>query len=127
MDDLSIAKPVEIELQPKASSQYTPSKHNEEVGTFRCAMRKIVSSSLFDNVIMSIILLNSVIMALYDPLDKDPDSERNNLLFWADVVFNTIYSIEMVLKICANGFLTPRGSYLSDGWNRMDFVIVLTG
>lgn len=32
----------------------------------------------------------------------------------------------MVIKICALGFIIPRGSYLRDIWNILDFVIVVT-
>ena len=33
----------------------------------------------------------------------------------------------MVVKILAHGFALHAGSYLRDGWNMMDFVVVSTG
>jgi hypothetical protein len=41
-------------------------------------------------------------------------------------IFLAAYSIEMVLKILAMGFLFNTGSYLRDPWNLLDFVIVMS-
>jgi len=32
----------------------------------------------------------------------------------------------MVLKISAMGFLFNKNAYLKDGWNQLDFIIVIT-
>lgn len=37
-----------------------------------------------------------------------------------------MYTIEMCLKIVGLGFICSRGSYLRDGWNILDFLIVST-
>lgn len=37
-----------------------------------------------------------------------------------------MYTIEMSLKIIGLGFIFSKGSYLRDGWNILDFVIVST-
>lgn len=47
-------------------------------------------------------------------------------MVWAEDIFTGIYVTEMVLKICALGFLFNKGAYLRDLWNIMDFVIVVT-
>ena len=39
------------------------------------------------------------------------------------MIFMIIYTIEMVLKIIAHGFVTQEHSYLRDGWNILDFTI----
>ena len=41
--------------------------------------------------------------------------------------FLLIFVFEMVVKILAHGFALHSGSYLRDGWNVMDFVVVSTG
>jgi hypothetical protein len=44
-----------------------------------------------------------------------------------DNVFLLIYTIEMVPKIIAQGFVMRPFSYLRDGWNVLDFTVVLLG
>lgn len=42
-------------------------------------------------------------------------------------VFLYLYTVELVLKVLAMGFLFNRGAYLRDMWNVLDFVIVASG
>jgi hypothetical protein len=44
----------------------------------------------------------------------------------AELPFNLIFTVEMLLKITALGFV-GRGSYLGDRWNWLDFFIVIIG
>lgn len=41
--------------------------------------------------------------------------------------FTIIFIIEAFLKISAMSFIVHRNSYLRDGWNILDFVVVLVG
>ncbi len=41
--------------------------------------------------------------------------------------FIAIFCFESGIKILALGFAFHKGSYLRNGWNVMDFVVVLTG
>lgn len=41
--------------------------------------------------------------------------------------FIGIFCFEAGIKIIALGFVFHKGSYLRNGWNVMDFVVVLTG
>ena len=41
------------------------------------------------------------------------------------MVFLALYTTEMILKILGMGFVMNNGSYLRDGWNIIDFVVVL--
>ena len=41
-----------------------------------------------------------------------------------DYVFQVIYTVEMLLKIIALGFVSGKFSYMRDAWNIMDFLIV---
>lgn len=45
----------------------------------------------------------------------------------AEYVFLAIFTLEAVLKIIAYGFLFHPGAYLRNGWNILDFVIVVVG
>uniref|UniRef100_A0A3B4D878 Voltage-dependent N-type calcium channel subunit alpha n=1 Tax=Pygocentrus nattereri TaxID=42514 RepID=A0A3B4D878_PYGNA len=56
--------------------------------------------------------------------DKTPMSER---LDDTEPYFIGIFCFEAGIKIIALGFVFHKGSYLRNGWNVMDFVVVLTG
>jgi len=43
------------------------------------------------------------------------------------MVFLALYTTEMVLKILGMGFVLNENSYLRDGWNIIDFVVVIVG
>lgn len=42
-------------------------------------------------------------------------------------IFLAIYSIEMVIKITAKGFLLNKYTYLRNPWNWLDFVVITSG
>ena len=42
-------------------------------------------------------------------------------------VFTAIYTLEMLLKILAKGFILHSYAYLRDPWNWLDFVVVCLG
>lgn len=52
-----------------------------------------------------------------------PESWKDNLEYF----FTTIFIIEFVLKIVGMGFVLGPNTYLRDGWNLIDFVVVVTG
>ena len=54
-------------------------------------------------------------------------SAHFNLQEVAEYVFLAIFTLEAVLKIIAYGFLFHPGAYLRNGWNILDFVIVVVG
>ncbi|KAL6043077.1 Sodium ion transport-associated [Balamuthia mandrillaris] len=43
----------------------------------------------------------------------------------ADKVFLGIYTVELVLKVLAHGFILHKGAYLRNAWNWLDFVILV--
>ena len=44
-----------------------------------------------------------------------------------ELVFIVVFTLECVLKIIAYGFLFHPGAYLRNGWNILDFFIVVIG
>ena len=52
-------------------------------------------------------------MAIEDPSLEEPDP----IIEVLDLVFLIVFSIEMVLKIIAMGFVMEAHSYLRDPWN----------
>lgn len=84
---------------------------------------RIISSSFFEGISLTVIIANSIVMAL-----EDPNSETTTPFFYIlDYIFLGLYTLEMILKIIGLGFILNKGSYLRDSWNILDFVIVLSG
>uniref|UniRef100_A0A8C7KRX4 Voltage-dependent N-type calcium channel subunit alpha n=1 Tax=Oncorhynchus kisutch TaxID=8019 RepID=A0A8C7KRX4_ONCKI len=78
-------------------------------------------------LILATIIANCIVLALEQHLpanDKTPMSER---LDDTEPYFIGIFCFEAGIKIIALGFAFHKGSYLRNGWNVMDFVVVLTG
>uniref|UniRef100_A0A3B4GZQ5 Voltage-dependent N-type calcium channel subunit alpha n=1 Tax=Pundamilia nyererei TaxID=303518 RepID=A0A3B4GZQ5_9CICH len=78
-------------------------------------------------MILATIIANCIVLALEQHLpasDKTPMSER---LDDTEPYFIGIFCFEAGIKIIALGFAFHKGSYLRNGWNVMDFVVVLTG
>lgn len=83
---------------------------------------QIVTDSLFDKIILVVIVVNSLVLAL--------DNEVYIITKYAediDFIFLIIYTIEMILKIIAMGFFMRAHSYLRDTWNVLDFLVVILG
>ena len=81
---------------------------------------KITSNPLFDHFMLLVILLNCIVLAMEDTKSQDPT------LLTIDNYLIVIYSIEMMLKIWANGLFFSRAGYFRNGWNLLDFTIVIT-
>ena len=94
---------------------------------------QVTAHQLFDTVILGIIACNCVTSALDAPFINKDDvvDERNNeslvtFLAATDVVFTLIFTVESTLKSIAWSFCHGPDSYLqANGWNRLDFAIVL--
>jgi len=80
----------------------------------------------FDQIIITCILANCIMLAFFDPLDPEGKTWRNQMLEYAETPFAVIFTIEMVVKIIAMDFVGS-GSYLADVWNWVDFVVVIAG
>lgn len=76
---------------------------------------------------MSAILVNSICLALFDYSDRETLTEYNIILDRIGDAFTVLFLTEAALKIVAMGFVIHKHSYLRDGWNFVDFIIVITG
>nr|KAF6400524.1 calcium voltage-gated channel subunit alpha1 A [Rousettus aegyptiacus] len=87
----------------------------------------LIRCTPFEYMILATIIANCIVLALEQHLpddDKTPMSER---LDDTEPYFIGIFCFEAGIKIIALGFAFHKGSYLRNGWNVMDFVVVLTG
>ena len=87
----------------------------------------ITESLFFENLILATILANSLSLASFNYKDRAAKTEYNKGLETAGTVFSVVFMVECLLKIVSMGFITHSKSYLRDGWNVLDFIVVITG
>lgn len=93
--------------------------------TFRRNMFDLVNSHSFGIFISASILVSCIIIALENPT-------WNSIFVWQaifgtfEMFFFIIFSFEMICKIIAYGFVLHPKSYLRNGWNVLDFIVVLS-
>ena len=94
--------------------------------SFRHLLLLIVENALFDRFILLLILINCVFLAIDD--DPPSGSYKANIMWWSELIFNILYSIEMIIKIIAWGLLfSGPYSYLRSSWNILDAIVVCGG
>nr|XP_033477259.1 voltage-dependent R-type calcium channel subunit alpha-1E isoform X3 [Epinephelus lanceolatus] len=89
--------------------------------------KKIIEWPPFEYMILTTIIANCIVLALEQHLpgeDKTPMSKR---LEKTEPYFIGMFCFEAGIKIIALGFVFHKGSYLRNGWNVMDFIVVLSG
>jgi hypothetical protein len=82
----------------------------------------IIIHPIFDFGVLFIIMLNCVTMITSDASKEETEAQKK-----IELIFQILYTIEMVLKILALGFLFGKDAYLTNIWNQLDFLIVSTG
>ena len=89
-------------------------------------MRKVIKSKIFDGFIITLIVINSLLLALVDYENPNSNSIRNQIGDYAEPFFTTMFTIEAWIKILALGFICNKNAYLRDPWNWLDFIVVIT-
>ena len=114
---LKVPKPKEI---LSIRSLYLFKRNNR----FRKAVHLVVSSWIFEYIILTAIITSCVIV-------KNSRSQKgydmSNPYALVDLLMNIIFGIEALLKITTYGFVMHRGSYLRNKWNVIDFMILVGG
>lgn len=88
--------------------------------------RDINKSTVFNTFVLLVILGSCIAMAMEEPLPEGDSSSINDALNSAEIVFTILFTIEATIKIVALGFIScGPNSYLRDGWNVLDFFIVV--
>jgi hypothetical protein len=104
-----------------------------DTNPFRKRVVWLVESSVFETFILLVIAANSIILGFadYGAVEADGNlsdtSWRNRLVNTSELYFTGIFTLEAVLKIICMGFVMSPHSYLRDGWNILDFTVVLSG
>uniref|UniRef100_A0A452I7Y2 Voltage-dependent L-type calcium channel subunit alpha n=1 Tax=Gopherus agassizii TaxID=38772 RepID=A0A452I7Y2_9SAUR len=93
----------------------------------RRACISLVEWKPFDIFILLAIFANCVALAVYIPFPEDDSNSTNHNLEKVEYAFLIIFTIETFLKIIAYGLLLHPNAYVRNGWNLLDFVIVVVG
>ncbi|XP_028848761.1 voltage-dependent L-type calcium channel subunit alpha-1D isoform X7 [Denticeps clupeoides] len=93
----------------------------------RRACISLVEWKPFDIFILLSIFANCVALAVYIPFPEDDSNSTNHDLETVEYAFLIIFTIETFLKIIAYGLVMHQNSYVRNGWNMLDFIIVIVG
>lgn len=91
---------------------------------------RMIRHPMFDRAAMAAILASCLQMATVDPLLDTTsaayaDRQRAYLVF--NSVLVPLFTLEMIVKVLAMGFVLHRNAYLRDKWNWVDFTCVVSG
>lgn len=93
---------------------------------FRMWMIHVYLHPWFDRFIVFLILVNSLFLGIYDYEDPENKTNLNKFVTAADPFFTGAFLIEFIIKVIAMGFCYDDGSYLTHGWNWLDFIVVVS-
>ena len=85
---------------------------------FRRAVHQVAFDRRFDAVILLSICVSSILLAVEDPFNESADI--NDKLYYVDVFFASLFTLEMVMKWVGMGLL----QYVKDPWNDLDLIVV---
>eukprot|EP00899_Mesostigma_viride_P019947 jgi/Mesvir1/27954/Mv20161-RA.1 len=87
---------------------------------------RLVTHRWFEMGIMATIVASSIAMAIESPATKDNERLTHTLKI-LEYIFVITFSLEMVLKIIAFGFVGEKGTYIREWWNVLDgFIVVVS-
>uniref|UniRef100_A0A1I7VI90 Ion_trans domain-containing protein n=1 Tax=Loa loa TaxID=7209 RepID=A0A1I7VI90_LOALO len=85
---------------------------------------QLTQKKWFDYTILIFIAINCITLAMERPSIPPKSLERQFLTF-TGYVFTVIFTIEMSMKVVANGCLFGKDAYFKDGWNILDGALVI--
>ncbi|XP_030839908.1 voltage-dependent T-type calcium channel subunit alpha-1I isoform X5 [Strongylocentrotus purpuratus] len=90
----------------------------------RRKLQHLIAQKWFDYGILLIIFLNCITLAMERPAIEEDSLERK-FLTMSNYIFMGIFTLEMLVKVLAKGFLFGTHAYLHSGWNVMDGSLVI--
>ena len=88
----------------------------------RSYLRSFISNPYTEGFIYHLIALNSILLALDEPILAD-SYQIDTIARFVNLITG-VFIIEALIKIVAMGFVIGPGTYLKDSWNVLDFVII---
>ena len=64
---------------------------------------------------------------MYDYEDRAGLTRYNQILETCEFTLTILFTVECIAKVIAHGFILHDKSYLRDGWNAIDFFVVVIG
>jgi len=92
----------------------------------RFAMVWIITSKMFDNIVILLIFINSILLGIKDYTDTEDLSEKNRIINYFEPFFTYSFLTECICKVIGQGFMAGKNTYLSEAWNWLDFTVVIT-
>jgi hypothetical protein len=128
-----IFKKYGAEVEINGQNQYIEPKSLYCFGyesAFRKKMIWLVNHKNFDRFIIFSILVNSIILGMFDFGHRVQDvhcydTSWNDNLETMGLALSIIFLIECMFKVIAMGLVMHKNSYLKDSWNWLDFFVVL--
>jgi hypothetical protein len=71
----------------------------------------------FERLVIVVIMMNCVMLSVEDPL-----AEQTQVQISFEMFFIIFYTAELLVKVCALGFVMEQFSYLRDPWNMVSVV-----
>lgn len=113
-----------------ATETVFPLTPNRTLGIFgpknpiRSLSARLVAHPRFDHIILFFIVVSSITLAIDNPL-LDPASRLAKALSVIDLFLTLLFTLEMVIKVIALGFVGSPTAYLRNSWNVLDFIVVI--
>jgi hypothetical protein len=141
-----ISQQAQLQLEQPEQPSSPEGKHWMQLAQMRAQVRFMVrEGSTFDSLVLLLILCSSLALG-YESPRVEADEKAMAQLGALEIVFTTLFTIEMMLKIFGHGIgcglvvgssgirddedklkISEAGrGYLSNGWNQLDFVVVTT-
>lgn len=60
-------------------------------------------------------------------LIKNGTNDATGFKVYLGTTITMIFILEFVIKIIARGFIFGKNCYIEDSWNKLDFIVVVTG
>uniref|UniRef100_A0A3B4AT29 Voltage-dependent L-type calcium channel subunit alpha n=1 Tax=Periophthalmus magnuspinnatus TaxID=409849 RepID=A0A3B4AT29_9GOBI len=92
------------------------------LSSLRVACHSFIHHPYFTNFILVFIILSSISLAAEDPIKSH--SFRNIVLGYADYVFTSVFTVEIVLKMTVYGAFLHEGSFCRNAFNLLDLLVV---
>ncbi len=115
-------------LEGTAGSPARGPQHVYDDPVYRRVANSVIAAHVLEVLVVVSIVVNTVILMLQHP-QNDLSSTFNQTLRVINFILTCVFTAEMCIRIAALGFHTAASplapAYLHDGWNRMDFAVVL--
>ncbi|TSW62388.1 Voltage-dependent L-type calcium channel subunit alpha-1D [Bagarius yarrelli] len=113
--------------KPRINRTDTLNSNTSSTGTQRKKSQHGKKFRPFDIFILLAIFANCVALGVSKPFPEDDSNATNHDLEQVEYIFLIIFTVETFLKILAYGLVMHPSSYIRNGWNLLDFVIVIVG